>query len=154
MQRFGWHRKPLGERGVTAIEYGLIAALIAVVIIIVFTMVGGNLEKAFQQRSLIESYQKALNEYIFSGPFRAENVADVPDGCLIIGDGQKSIEEPRIVRVMDNKEDLEKYDSFNLYIVCPNADLVAQKLATTKYNGWIQIWVGDQLVNEFNAPRR
>lgn len=35
------------EEGVTAIEYGLIAALIAVVIITALTLVGDNLEKVF-----------------------------------------------------------------------------------------------------------
>lgn len=36
-----------GEEGVTAIEYGLIAALIAVVIIAAVTLVGGNLVATF-----------------------------------------------------------------------------------------------------------
>jgi len=35
------------ERGVTAIEYGLIASLIAVVIIVGITAVGGNLQSVF-----------------------------------------------------------------------------------------------------------
>ncbi len=35
------------EEGVTAIEYGLIAALIAVVIIAIVTLVGTNLNKVF-----------------------------------------------------------------------------------------------------------
>lgn len=35
------------EEGVTAIEYGLIAALIAVVIIVAVTAVGGNLGNIF-----------------------------------------------------------------------------------------------------------
>ncbi len=35
------------ERGVTAIEYGLIAALIAVAIIATLTMVGGEIETTF-----------------------------------------------------------------------------------------------------------
>ena len=35
------------EEGVTAIEYGLIAALIAVVIIVAVTAVGANLNKVF-----------------------------------------------------------------------------------------------------------
>jgi pilus assembly protein Flp/PilA len=35
------------EEGVTAIEYGLIAALIAVVIIVAVTAVGNNLEVIF-----------------------------------------------------------------------------------------------------------
>jgi pilus assembly protein Flp/PilA len=35
------------EEGVTAIEYGLIAALIAVVIILAVTAVGGGLENIF-----------------------------------------------------------------------------------------------------------
>lgn len=35
------------EEGVTAIEYGLIAALIAVVIIVAVTAVGGNLQNVF-----------------------------------------------------------------------------------------------------------
>ena len=35
------------EEGVTAIEYGLIAALIAVAIIIAVTTVGGNLSNVF-----------------------------------------------------------------------------------------------------------
>lgn len=37
------------EEGVTAIEYGLIAALIAVVIITAVTLVGTNLEDVFCQ---------------------------------------------------------------------------------------------------------
>ena len=36
------------EDGVTAIEYGLIAALIAVVIIAAVTLVGGNLRTVFE----------------------------------------------------------------------------------------------------------
>jgi pilus assembly protein Flp/PilA len=36
------------ESGATAIEYGLIAALIAVVIITVLTTIGGNLNTKFQ----------------------------------------------------------------------------------------------------------
>jgi pilus assembly protein Flp/PilA len=36
------------EKGATAIEYGLIAALIAVVIITTVTLVGGNLSTMFQ----------------------------------------------------------------------------------------------------------
>lgn len=36
------------EEGVTAIEYGLIAALIAVVIIVAVTLVGTNLNLVFQ----------------------------------------------------------------------------------------------------------
>lgn len=36
-----------GEDGVTAIEYGLIAALIAVVIIVAVTLLGGNLRNVF-----------------------------------------------------------------------------------------------------------
>lgn len=40
--------KLLSDRsGATAIEYGLIAALIAVVIIVAITMVGSNLSKTF-----------------------------------------------------------------------------------------------------------
>jgi pilus assembly protein Flp/PilA len=35
------------ERGVTAIEYGLIAALIAVVIVGGITLIGTNLQKVF-----------------------------------------------------------------------------------------------------------
>ncbi len=35
------------EDGATAIEYGLIAALISVVIIAALTLVGGNLENTF-----------------------------------------------------------------------------------------------------------
>lgn len=37
------------EDGATAIEYGLIAALIAVVIIAAITLVGGSLEQTFNQ---------------------------------------------------------------------------------------------------------
>ena len=37
------------ESGATAIEYGLIAALIAVVLISVLTTVGGNLTARFQE---------------------------------------------------------------------------------------------------------
>ena len=36
-----------GEEGVTAIEYGLIAALIAVVIVTAVTLVGSNLSDTF-----------------------------------------------------------------------------------------------------------
>jgi pilus assembly protein Flp/PilA len=35
------------EEGVTAIEYGLIASLIAVAIIVAVTLVGGNLNNVF-----------------------------------------------------------------------------------------------------------
>ncbi len=35
------------EKGATAIEYGLIAGLIAVVIIAALTLLGGNLQTAF-----------------------------------------------------------------------------------------------------------
>jgi pilus assembly protein Flp/PilA len=38
-----------GEEGVTAIEYGLIAALIAIVIIAAVTLAGQNLAGIFQQ---------------------------------------------------------------------------------------------------------
>lgn len=38
-----------GEEGVTAIEYGLIAALIAVVIIVAVTAVGTNLSGKFNE---------------------------------------------------------------------------------------------------------
>ena len=37
-----------GEEGVTAIEYGLIAALIAVVIVVGVTAIGVNLKDVFQ----------------------------------------------------------------------------------------------------------
>jgi pilus assembly protein Flp/PilA len=37
------------ESGATAVEYGLIAALIAVVIISTITTVGGNLKARFQE---------------------------------------------------------------------------------------------------------
>ena len=37
-----------GEEGVTAIEYGLIAALIAIVIIAALTLAGTNLNTLFQ----------------------------------------------------------------------------------------------------------
>lgn len=40
-----------GEEGVTAIEYGLIAALIAVVIIVAVTAVGTNLQGTFNSVS-------------------------------------------------------------------------------------------------------
>ncbi len=36
------------EDGVTAIEYGLIAALIAIVIIVAVTLVGGELKTTFE----------------------------------------------------------------------------------------------------------
>ena len=39
------------ERGATAVEYGLMVALIAVVIIGAVTMLGGNLERMFQDVS-------------------------------------------------------------------------------------------------------
>jgi pilus assembly protein Flp/PilA len=38
-----------GEEGVTAIEYGLIASLIAVVIIVAVTLVGTNLTDTFNE---------------------------------------------------------------------------------------------------------
>jgi pilus assembly protein Flp/PilA len=38
-----------GEEGVTAIEYGLIAALIAIVIIVAVTLVGTNLTAVFDK---------------------------------------------------------------------------------------------------------
>ncbi|MBJ7447550.1 MAG: Flp family type IVb pilin [Brevundimonas sp.] len=37
------------ESGATAIEYGLIAALIAVAIITALTLLGGNISKAFNK---------------------------------------------------------------------------------------------------------
>lgn len=46
------------EEGVTAIEYGLIAALIAVVIIVAVTTVGTDLEAVFTRVST--ELQKAL----------------------------------------------------------------------------------------------
>jgi pilus assembly protein Flp/PilA len=36
------------DKGATAIEYGLIAALVSVVIIVALTTVGGNLSAVFQ----------------------------------------------------------------------------------------------------------
>jgi pilus assembly protein Flp/PilA len=51
MKRFTpmpWARMFANEKGVTAIEYGLIAALIAVVIITGVTLIGGNLSATFQ----------------------------------------------------------------------------------------------------------
>lgn len=36
------------DRGVTAIEYGLIASLVAVVIVVAVTALGGNLSSVFQ----------------------------------------------------------------------------------------------------------
>lgn len=47
------------EEGVTAIEYGLIAALIAVVIIVAVTAVGGNLELVFN--AIASNLSNALN---------------------------------------------------------------------------------------------
>ena len=41
------HLAVRGEEGVTAIEYGLIAALIAVVIVTAITLVGTNLTATF-----------------------------------------------------------------------------------------------------------
>ena len=46
------------EEGVTAIEYGLIAALIAVVIIVSVTLVGDNLVLVFNR--IATEIQKAL----------------------------------------------------------------------------------------------
>jgi pilus assembly protein Flp/PilA len=37
------------ERGATAIEYGLIAALVSVVIIVALTTLGGNLRDTFNE---------------------------------------------------------------------------------------------------------
>lgn len=45
------HLKVLGlrdERGATAVEYGLMVALIAVVIIVAVTLLGSNLNNLFQ----------------------------------------------------------------------------------------------------------
>lgn len=42
-----FHKLIRDESGATAIEYGLIAALIAVVIIVAITMVGSNLSTTF-----------------------------------------------------------------------------------------------------------
>lgn len=39
------------ERGATAVEYGLMVALIAVAIILAVTLLGGNLEKMFNNVS-------------------------------------------------------------------------------------------------------
>jgi pilus assembly protein Flp/PilA len=47
------------EAGVSAIEYGLIAALIAVVIIATVTLVGGDLSAVFQKIST--ELQSTLN---------------------------------------------------------------------------------------------
>ncbi|MCM5572090.1 Flp family type IVb pilin [Burkholderiaceae bacterium FT117] len=47
------------EEGVTAIEYGLIAALIAVVIIVSVTAVGGNLNQVFTR--IAGALSNALN---------------------------------------------------------------------------------------------
>lgn len=44
-----FHRFAMDERGATAIEYGLIAALIAVVVIGAITTVGTNLSNKFNQ---------------------------------------------------------------------------------------------------------
>jgi pilus assembly protein Flp/PilA len=47
-QRLRWLRRfGLSERGATAIEYGLIAALIAVVIITAVRVVGTSLQRVF-----------------------------------------------------------------------------------------------------------
>lgn len=37
------------ERGATAVEYGLMVALIAIVIIVAVTLLGGNLSKIFDR---------------------------------------------------------------------------------------------------------
>jgi pilus assembly protein Flp/PilA len=47
VQKIAVRRMMLSESGVTAIEYGLIAALIAVVIIIGVTAIGTNLGTVF-----------------------------------------------------------------------------------------------------------
>jgi pilus assembly protein Flp/PilA len=39
----------LNEDGATAIEYGLIAALVSIVIVVTLGLVGGNLTKVFTQ---------------------------------------------------------------------------------------------------------
>jgi pilus assembly protein Flp/PilA len=43
------HRFVRGEEGVTAVEYGLIAALVAVAIIAALTTLGGNLSSLFSK---------------------------------------------------------------------------------------------------------
>ena len=53
------------KRGVTALEYGLIAALIAVVIITAVTTLGTNLERVFQQ--VADAIQGALSSSGTSG---------------------------------------------------------------------------------------
>jgi pilus assembly protein Flp/PilA len=47
LSRFTFFRPIRSEKGVTAIEYGLIAALIAVAIITAVTLVGTNLSTLF-----------------------------------------------------------------------------------------------------------
>ena len=42
-------RLPSSERGATAVEYGLMVALIAIVIIGAVTLLGGNLNSMFNQ---------------------------------------------------------------------------------------------------------
>jgi pilus assembly protein Flp/PilA len=41
--------KEKSDRGATAVEYGLIVALIAVIIIVAVTLLGGNLSKIFNK---------------------------------------------------------------------------------------------------------
>jgi pilus assembly protein Flp/PilA len=45
--RFGWLRARLGERGATAVEYGLMVALIAVVIVGAVTLFGQAVKGLF-----------------------------------------------------------------------------------------------------------
>jgi pilus assembly protein Flp/PilA len=48
------------ERGATAVEYGLMVALIAVVIILAVTAIGDNLVLVFQE--VADALQEALGE--------------------------------------------------------------------------------------------
>lgn len=49
MSKFAARLAVRGERGATAVEYGLMVALIAIVIIAAVTLLGGNLNSLFNQ---------------------------------------------------------------------------------------------------------
>lgn len=49
LSRIGRIRSPHRQRGVSMIEYALIAALIAVVAIVALTQLGGNVEDKFSE---------------------------------------------------------------------------------------------------------
>lgn len=56
------------EKGATAVEYGIMVALIAVVIIVAVTLLGGNLKETFNSTACV----------VKGGVWTASNAAAVP----------------------------------------------------------------------------